>query len=408
VTYDGQVKVLDFGVAKAANRSTKTEAGGFKGKVSYMSPEQARGQAVDARSDVFALGIVLYELIGRCRLFQYSDLVEGLNAVGALTPIPSPITRNYEVPDALAEITLKALERDPARRYASARELQLALERWLSTPPGAPTRHQLSEYMRNLFAARIATQEKMLAAIRTGDDSAFKARPSQPEIPIPPAARKRRASRMPIIALVGAAIAVVTLGLFAGLRKPAPAPAPPPIEVAPASLSVDSKTPGAVVWVDGKELGGAPALLEEIEPGEHQVRAEAEGFEAETVTVNIARRGERTNLVVDLKTLPVQTPPPPPVPTPTPTPAPEAPSPVAKAAKGRLTLSTTPWAEVYEGGRKLGDSPLVDVPLSRFARAGAGRRLHVRPPAAALQRRRAVSRHVLLRVGNLPTVSDVR
>ncbi|MEQ8891109.1 MAG: serine/threonine-protein kinase, partial [Sandaracinaceae bacterium] len=108
VGYDGTVKVLDFGIAKAAGRITRTEAGMLKGKFEYMSPEQARGDALDRRSDVFALGIVLYELSTQHRLFRRASHTETLRAViGAEVPPPSEIDPSY--PAVLEEVCLRAL-----------------------------------------------------------------------------------------------------------------------------------------------------------------------------------------------------------------------------------------------------------------------------------------------------------
>ena len=123
VTYGGAVKVLDFGIAKAADRITQTEAGQLKGKFDYMSPEQCRGRALDRRSDVFALGIVLYELTTRKRLFKRSNKLAMLEAV-CRDPIypPSKLIKGY--PAALERVLMKALKRDPDARYATAAEMR--------------------------------------------------------------------------------------------------------------------------------------------------------------------------------------------------------------------------------------------------------------------------------------------
>jgi len=125
--FDGTVKVIDFGIAKAALRATKTQSGFIKGKIGYMAPEQVRGQALDARTDVFALGIVLYELTTMCRAFrEKSDRATVDNIKAGRYKRPSEIVPDY--PPALEAIVAKALSVDPAQRYQSADELRIAVE----------------------------------------------------------------------------------------------------------------------------------------------------------------------------------------------------------------------------------------------------------------------------------------
>lgn len=129
VTFDGVVKVVDFGVAKARGRSTeKTSAGHVKGKPPYMSPEQATGDEVDRSTDVFALGIILYQLVtGKHPFRGESDLVTLQNIVSD-KPVVPPRAHNRECPKALEAVILGAIQRDPAQRFQSAREFEQALE----------------------------------------------------------------------------------------------------------------------------------------------------------------------------------------------------------------------------------------------------------------------------------------
>ena len=150
VGYDGGVKVVDFGIAKAALRSQETQSGTLKGKISYMSPEQCMGQHVDRRSDVFALGICLYELMTVRRLFKgSSDFLTMSQIVAGNVPPPSEHTK--DIPPALEQIVMKALELDPKNRFQSAEEMRMALDK---CGPRSSS-NELADYMRSVFGYRV-------------------------------------------------------------------------------------------------------------------------------------------------------------------------------------------------------------------------------------------------------------
>lgn len=126
VSFDGAVKLADFGVAKIKESQASTTLGMIKGKVSYMSPEQVRGERVDARSDLFAFGIVLYEMVTGVQPFTGSSMREIIDAVtGAIPRRPAELVPCF--PD-LERLILRALEKDADRRYESAAELLGDLE----------------------------------------------------------------------------------------------------------------------------------------------------------------------------------------------------------------------------------------------------------------------------------------
>ncbi|HVV52382.1 MAG TPA: serine/threonine-protein kinase, partial [Polyangia bacterium] len=129
VSYDGAVKVSDFGIAKWAFQRTRTQEGTLKGKFAYMSPEQCRGRAVDRRSDVFALGTILYELTTGTAPFSGESDLAILNqiATGEAAPPAWPAARGG-YPPALAEIVMRARAPDPDRRFPTMQALQVALE----------------------------------------------------------------------------------------------------------------------------------------------------------------------------------------------------------------------------------------------------------------------------------------
>jgi serine/threonine protein kinase len=153
VTYDGGVKLLDFGIAKVTTNIHRTETGGLKGKLSYMSPEQCQNAPLDRRSDIFSLGVVLFELTTQTRLFKRNpnmDVIERL-MIGDI-PAPSSIVPEY--PPALEQIVLKALKRDPVERYSTARELQLALEGFASAEGFTLSSAALGDWMERTFGRK--------------------------------------------------------------------------------------------------------------------------------------------------------------------------------------------------------------------------------------------------------------
>ncbi len=151
VSYDGCVKLIDFGVAKATRNNGQTRVGTLKGKIAYMAPEQCLGEPVDRRSDIFALGIVLYELTCGRRLFQgETEFAIMKRIVGEDAPSPSASRADY--PPGLEVIVRKALARDRAARYQNAQELQLAIESFARLHGLVLSAVRLGGYMRELFA----------------------------------------------------------------------------------------------------------------------------------------------------------------------------------------------------------------------------------------------------------------
>lgn len=150
ISVDGVVKICDFGIAKAEDRLTQTQIGEFKGKFSYMSPEQFASNGLDHRSDIFALGIVLYETTVGARLFKAPSEFETIRRIteGDFSP-PSSVRPNY--PKRLEEIIMKALQPDPDDRYQTAAAMQDELEKWLFDQRVRVGGRQLSEYLTELM-----------------------------------------------------------------------------------------------------------------------------------------------------------------------------------------------------------------------------------------------------------------
>jgi len=150
VSYDGHVKVVDFGIAFAAERLTHTAAGTVKGKVAYMSPEQVCMEPLERRSDIFSLGIVLFEAICRKRLFK--EKIEAATILRVRDAnVPPPRTLNPEIPVGLERVTLKALAKRPQDRFSTAGELEAAIEEVLHAT-GHPVGHrQIAPVLESLF-----------------------------------------------------------------------------------------------------------------------------------------------------------------------------------------------------------------------------------------------------------------
>ncbi len=167
VSYDGNIKVIDFGIAKAANGET-TRAGVIKGKLSYLAPEQVMGEVLDARSDVFALGIVLWELLTGKRLF----VAEGDNEFQVLKMIEScntfvkpPSTINPDVSKELDAIVMQALNRDVKKRFQSAEEVAKALRKLLAVEFSDFGPSDLASFIKKLFHDLIVEDRKQLQAL---------------------------------------------------------------------------------------------------------------------------------------------------------------------------------------------------------------------------------------------------
>ena len=171
VSYDGAVKVSDFGIAKWALQRTRTQEGTLKGKFAYMSPEQCRGHAVDRRSDVFALGTILYELTTGAAPFTGESDLEILNriATGVAAPPVWPEEKGV-YPTALSDIVMRALAPDPDHRFPTMQALQVALETFAREASIPVSTVALGGLMQRLFADELcAWQEAQRAGKSLGE-----------------------------------------------------------------------------------------------------------------------------------------------------------------------------------------------------------------------------------------------
>ncbi|MEP6873290.1 MAG: serine/threonine-protein kinase [Burkholderiales bacterium] len=162
--HEARTVVMDFGIARVLARSRQTRAGTLVGTLEYIAPEIVRGEAADARSDLYSLGCVLYEMVTGVLPFESASDFALMRAHAEQAP-PRPIVRSGDLPPALEGVILRALEKQPARRFASAREFMDALSSVCGTPPPAPaTRPMLSANALRRHAA--LARERAIAAIR--------------------------------------------------------------------------------------------------------------------------------------------------------------------------------------------------------------------------------------------------
>jgi CheY-like chemotaxis protein len=168
VTYEGDVKVIDFGIAKARGSLQQTQAGTVKGTTPYMSPEQLLGEPVDGRSDLFAAGAMFHELLTGVRLFAADDESKIIRMI-VRDPIVSPITSNPAVPKQLEAVVMKSLERDLNARFQTGKEMARAIEHALG--PALAEEETAGTFMRSLFVQKLARTRALLALSVAPDEA---------------------------------------------------------------------------------------------------------------------------------------------------------------------------------------------------------------------------------------------
>jgi serine/threonine protein kinase len=295
--YDGRVKLCDFGIAKAASTVGHTQIGAIKGKLQYMSPEQAWGKQVDGRSDIFSLGVVLYELVSGERLFT------GDNEIGLLEEVrecrvKEPRRIDPSIPDQLNRIVVRALKKAPEDRYQSAAEMQKELEALLYLMP--PT-DDLSHFLRDLFADGDAAGEVLatrpipvlvppsLAAPQESDASSgvFEEYGDGVEELGDQDERRQRWVRWALAAALVAAVAVVVWMLAVGPPEEGAAPAPAEAAVAPAEDPVAAAEPAEPQQSPVVVL--PPPAVAAAAPSANDSRGDGEAIE-DLVSRELARR----------------------------------------------------------------------------------------------------------------------
>ncbi len=307
ITFTGDVKIVDFGIAKSERAAVgeKTGAGQLKGKVPYMSPEQARGEPIDHRSDIFAAGIMLFELTTGRRLFKAKSDYETLRLIcDREYPRPTQVRPGY--PPQLEAIVMRALEKEADKRYQSARDMQADLERFIREEKIAASTVSLSTWMNYLFEDKIAQQKTVLQDVKQLADviatqhsepgdwmketgvTVGAATITQTDIQALSEIKKRQTRMYLMMATV--LVALIGVGGFVAMKlsqaqqaaaaAPGPTSAPEP-EAKRGKLSVKTDPPGAYVRVAGELQGQKTPLVAEKLPldMELEVKVSKEGYE---------------------------------------------------------------------------------------------------------------------------------
>ena len=365
VTYQGTVKVLDFGIAQSALRDAHTEVGQLKGKLLYMSPEQLKSGELDARSDIFSLGVVLYEMLTGVRLFDRPSPADILSAITS-APVLRPGALNPSVPPELDEIILQALARDPAARFQSAAVLGERLHALVRPLQLRPAHTELATYLHALFGVGREREQTLFLSEAEA--------PTDAELEAPQSAEFQRHNRVTTRAYsaprtataenlgrVGtsrawAAGAVLLLGLLAvtgALVRREVRPAPSPVaqavtpEAAKATRARRSPVTAAARLARAVELEVQP-------PGEVLLGGVSQGTSPVTLTATAPAvfQLELTNPALHYRkqlALPVGE---------------DTPARVLlTVARGKLEVRVNPYARVKVDGKSVGETPFPPLSL---------------------------------------------
>jgi serine/threonine-protein kinase len=326
ISFTGDVKIVDFGIAKSGvEPGEDTGAGQLKGKAPYMSPEQASGQEIDWRSDIFATGVMLFELTTGKRLFKGASEFETLKLiVDKEYPRPSQVKPGY--PPGLERIVMRALEKNREDRYQSARDMQADLEHFVRQDRIAVSTVSLTKWMQFLFEDKLAQQKEALQDIKQladviaaqhgslyegGTSTGTGTMPAATALPslVPPPRRTNAAA----IAAVAITVALVTGGIFylrhedaardAEQRPSAAAPLPEAVQVKGA-IDLKSTPEGCAIWIDGDLRSEVtPARIDKLPLGKAiRLKLTKEGFEAFRADVTLTDAEPQKALAAEMKT----------------------------------------------------------------------------------------------------------
>ncbi len=335
-SFDGEIKVIDFGIAKVRNKVSKTQAGALKGKFGYMSPELVRGLEPDHRVDVFACGIVLYELLVGRRMFRAASEFSILEKVRNVDFVP-PTQINTRLDPELEAIIMKALAKDKEDRWEWASDMAKALQDYAYASGQVFQRSDVVRYLSTHFAEEKEAERERLLRYRSLSPPAAAA-PAGEEPPTPPAETAPASFRLPEVArepvdatwtqtrardeprvtvsalkgpvpraglpvwaamLLGALAVLAVLGVGAAIW----------MGQRVSGLEVQVRPSSADIYVDDRYLGSGSVSIEGLSHGSHVLRVEAEGRETLIKTIEL-RPGQSRVEVLELPSAAPAPPPP--------------------------------------------------------------------------------------------------
>jgi serine/threonine protein kinase len=368
ISYEGEVKVVDFGIAKAGTHS-KTITGVLKGKLSYMSPEQAWGKPIDHRSDIFSLGIVLYEMLTGERLFKGNTEINTLERVREAKVETFPSSINADLPSELDVKVLKALAKEVTDRYQDASALESDLGDTLFKLSSTDPALLLKQFMHDLFQTDIETEHKSeiqeetmsIQFARKAKAEEIKSRRAETikrtQAPQVPAPKKRRI--FPYVISVALVVSIIVAALMFWINKSentvsqvhAPA-ADNTVKTKNMDMQVNKQTdkqqteiqktaveegkggvtvnafPWANVYLNGKSYGTTPQTVRDLKAGKYKVRLQNPDFPVWETKVRVSE-GEIARVSHRFE------------------------------AFGKVIINATPWADVYLDGTLKGQTPLT-------------------------------------------------
>ncbi len=303
ISYEGTVKLIDFGIAKAKSKSTKTQAGMLKGKFSYMSPEQVAAMPLDRRSDIFSLGVVFFEMLTGKRLFLGKNDVETLEKIRK-AEVPPPSLFNHDVTPELDRIVLKSLAKNRDDRYQWASEFAEDLRRFIFASNRRFDRQDLMNFMSEFFAAELEEDMAKIERYKqlkmpknytpqlVASPSFSRDDEDEESVIVMPAGRSKTSAFLVSIAV---AVLIVVLGAVGWLviRETKRA----------ATLIVESNVFGTLVNLDPGTMQHkrceTPCKIEGIMPGQHEIELRREGYITKQETITL-KEGETQTKVVTM------------------------------------------------------------------------------------------------------------
>ncbi|MCB0309377.1 MAG: serine/threonine protein kinase, partial [Bdellovibrionales bacterium] len=306
ISYYGEVKIVDFGIAKTESKLHRTQAGVLKGKFGYMSPEQAAGLELDQRTDLFSTGILLYEMLTNRRLFHGDSDFKTLEAIKECV-IPSPRKYNPNIPPELEQALMKALSKEREDRFFNVQEMHAALSKIFYTTFPDYTTKDLSDFLMDIFKVEIAEeQESLKRALDQISKDDFRAASSASEsdiqghshpkksdtasvvLPSSIDQQKQAKSILSKLFILGAVAFTLIFGYWKFFHKGSTISLPLPSKAQ--SITLNTLPPGASISIEGEARGEAPLTVRLIPEKTYQLSIQLAGYETYNESFSITSK----------------------------------------------------------------------------------------------------------------------